>query len=194
MILDWGVHLIDQMVNLVYDRKVETVYCRCEHITNYEVDDGFKLDLYYTGGLVARIEVGTSNFIALPRFYMTGTNGGALVDNWQDNCKVVCCKTREEKDVKPVVTPVGLTRTMAPRDEKTIATHQILRPAPDVHDYYRNLVLAMEGKAEQYVTHAQMLYDMRIMEAAFASDRLGRPIEFSFKRDFGTYAIPDYKK
>ncbi len=194
MIYDWGVHLIDQMVGIVYDREIERVSCYCHHITNFEVDDGFKLDLYYTGGLVARIEVGTSNFIALPRFYMTGTNGGAVVDNWQDNCKVVCCKNWDEKDVKPVVTPGGLTRTMAPRDEKTVSTHEILRPEPDVHDYYRNLVRAMDGKEEQYVTHAQMLYDMRIMEAAFESDRLGQPVEFGFKRDFGTYAVPDYKK
>ena len=59
MILDWGVHLIDQMLGIVYDRRITGVYCRCDHITNYEVDDGFKLDLYFEGGLTARIEVGT---------------------------------------------------------------------------------------------------------------------------------------
>lgn len=194
MIYDWGIHLIDQMVGIIYDREIERVFCHCSHITNFEVDDGFKLDLYYTGGLVARIEVGTSNFIALPRFYMTGTNGGAEVDNWQDTCHVVCCKNWDEKDVKPVITPGGLTRTMAPRDEKTIAVHEIPRPEPDVHDYYRNFVRAMDGLEEQYVTHAQMLYDMHIMEAAFASDRTGMPVEFPYRREFGKYAVPDYRK
>lgn len=194
MIYDWGVHLIDQMVGIVSDRQIERVFCHCNHITNFEVDDGFKLDLFYEGGLTARVEVGTSNFIALPRFYMTGTNGGAIVENWQDKCHVVCCKYWDEKDVKPVITPGGMTRTMAPRDEKTIAEHDIERPTPDVHDFYRNFVRAMDGLEEQYVTHDQMRYDMHIMEAAFESDRLGQPIPFPYRRNFGRYAVPDYRK
>jgi len=176
MILDWGVHLIDQMLQLVYDRKVEKVYCRCDHITNYEVDDGFKLDLYFEKELTARIEVGTSHFISLPRYYMTGSNGSAIVEGWKSNCRVVCCKNWEEKDVVPVVTAAGLTKTMAPRDEKTITESEIERPESDVHDFYRNVCLALDGKAEQIVTHAQLMRVMKIMEAAFRSDELGEPV------------------
>ena len=62
MLFDWGVHLIDQMLGIVYDRKIESLYCRFDHITNDEVDDGFKLDLYFEGGLTARIEVGPLGF------------------------------------------------------------------------------------------------------------------------------------
>ena len=177
MILDWGVHLIDQMVNLVYDRKIEKVYCRCDHITNYEVDDGFKLDLYFEGDLTARIEVGTSHFISLPRYYMTGTNGSALVTGWKDDCRIVSCKNWDEKDVVPVVTAAGLTKTMAPRDENTIEESTLARPESDVHDFYRNVCLALDGKAEQIVTHAQLMRVMKIMEAAFRSDELGVPVE-----------------
>ncbi len=176
MILDWGVHLIDQMLRIVYDRKIEKVYCRCDHITNYEVDDGFKMDLYFEGDLTARIEVGTSHFLSLPRFYMTGTNGSAMVADWQDNCHVVSCKNWDEKDVVPVVTAAGLTKTMAPRDENTITESEILRPESDVHDFYRNVCLALEGKAEQIVTHAQLMRVMKVMEAAFRSDELGAPV------------------
>ena len=181
MILDWGVHLIDQMLGVVYDRKVEKVYCRCDHITNYEVDDGFKLDLYFEGDLTARIEVGTSHFVSMPRFYMTGTNGSAIIQNWQENCRVVCCKNWDEKDVIPVVTAAGLTKTMAPRDEKTISEHEIVRPESDVHDFYRNVCLAIDGKAEQIVTHAQLMRVMKIMEAAFRSDELGAPVAIDDK-------------
>ena len=66
--LDWGVHLIDQILCIVEDLKIKSVYCRYEHITNDEVDDGFKLDLYFEKELTARIEVGTSHFISMPRF------------------------------------------------------------------------------------------------------------------------------
>ena len=179
MILDWGVHLIDQMLGIVYDKNIKSIYCRCHHITNYEVDDGFRLELYFEDGPTALIEVGTSNFISMPRFYMTGTNGSAMVNDWREDCRVVCCKNWEEKDVVPVVTAAGLTKTMAPRDEKTISESFIRRPESDVHDFYRNFCAAIDGKETQIVTHEQLMRVMRVMEAAFESDRLGRPVDFS---------------
>lgn len=172
MILDWGVHLIDQMLGIVCDRRVESVYCRCDHITNDEVDDGFKLDLYFENGLTARIEVGTSHFIAMPRFYMAGTNGSAMVNDWRDTCKVVTCKKWYEQYVVPVVTSAGLTKTMAPRDEKTTESYEVGRMDSDVHDFYRNVVKAIDGIEPQIVTHKQLMRVMKIMEAAFESDRL----------------------
>lgn len=179
MILDWGVHLIDQMLGIINDKLIERIYCVCDHITNYEVDDGFKLDLMFEGGLTARIEVGTSHFISLPRFYMTGTNGSAIISDWRDKTKIVCCKNWEEKDVTPVVTAAGLTKTMAPRNENTITTREMERPESDVHDFYRNFVRAIDGLEEQNVTHIQLMRSMKIMEAAFESDRLGRPVDFA---------------
>ena len=43
MILDWGVHLIDQMLGIAFDRKIEKVYCRCDHLLNTEVHVGFRV-------------------------------------------------------------------------------------------------------------------------------------------------------
>ena len=172
MILDWGVHLIDQMVGIIDDKKLLAVYCKCDHITNNQVDDGFKLDMYFEDGPVARVEVGTSNFISLPRYYMLGTNGSGIVQNWTDNCKIISCKNWDEKDVVPVVTAAGLTKTMAPRDEKTVSESEIARPVSDVHDFYRNVCAAIDGKEEQIVTHDQIMRVMKIMEAAFKSDEL----------------------
>ena len=37
---------------------------------------------------------------------------------------------------------------------------------------------AIDGKATQMVTHKQLLRSMKIMEAAFASDALGAPVDF----------------
>ena len=178
MIFDWGIHLIDQMLGIVDDRRLERVYCKCDHITNDEVDDGFKLDLYFEGDLTARIEVGTTNFISLPRFYITGVDGAGIVDDWKDDCRVVLCRTWEDKDVAPVVTAAGFTKTMAPRDEKTTVEECIKRPELSVHDFYYNIAAAMEGKATQHVTHLQLMRSMRVMEAAFRSDALGAPVAF----------------
>ena len=179
MILDWGVHLIDQMVRIVYDKKIERVYCRCEHITNHEVDDGFHLDLYFEDSVTARIEVGTSNFISLPRFYMRGTNGSATIATHTSDAHVVCCSGVEEGEVTPVVTAAGLTKTMAPRTKESIREYDIPKPDSDVHDFYRNVVKAIDGIEPQLVTHRQVMRVMRIMEAAFESDRIGAPVTFA---------------
>ena len=70
MIYDWGIHLIDQIMMVYHWAPVKRVYCICDNITNKEVDDGFKLQLFFENGKQAHIEVGTYNFIAMPRFYM----------------------------------------------------------------------------------------------------------------------------
>ncbi len=179
MIYDWGVHLIDQILGIVEDRKLLEIYCRCDHITNDEVDDGFKLDMYFEGHLTVRVEVATTNFISLPRFYIAGTNGSGIVNDWKDDCRLVLCRTWEDKDVAPVVTSAGFTKTMAPRDGSTTYEEIIPRPERDVHDFYRNFAAAIDGKEPQLVTHKQLIRSLSIMEAAFRSDELRAPVAFA---------------
>ncbi len=179
MMLDWGVHLIDQILCIVGDLKLDKIYCRCDHITNHEVDDGFKLDMYFVNGLCARVEVGTSHFIALPRFYMAGENGSAIIPDWNENCRVTYCTDRDPGNVVPVVTAAGLTKTMAPRSRDSVESFEIVKPCPDVHDYYRNFVRTMDRADTLIVTHHQIMRVMRIMEAAFESDHMGQVVKFT---------------
>ena len=177
MILDWGVHLIDQIVGIIDDKKLLSVYCKCDHITNKQVDDGFKLDMYFEDDVVARVEVGTNHFISIGRFFMVGTAGSAIIKDWHDDCHKIICTEWKEENVTPVVTAAGLTKTMAPRDAKTTEERTVPRYTSDVHDFYRNLVKAIDGEEEQLITHDQLRRSMMIMEAAFESDELGRPVE-----------------
>ena len=181
MIFDWGIHLIDQVMGIVKDRTLKKVFCHCDHITNELVDDGFQLDLFFEDDLIVRVEVGTSNFIGMPRFYMTGVNGSAIIPDWCQPAKVVYCFNYTEKEVVPVVTAAGITKTMAPRDDKSITSKDVPQPAADVHDFYRNFVKAIDGLEPQIVTHHEMMVDLKIMEAAFESDRTGMPVEVDLK-------------
>ncbi len=177
MLLDWGVHLIDQILQ-IFTQKITKLYCRFEHTTNFEVDDGFKLELTFENGANAYVEVGTYNFIALPRFYMQGKKGTALITDWREETQVVKCKAWHENDVLPVQTAAGLTKTMAPRDEITTDTYTIARPASDVHDFYRNFCAAIDGEAEQLIKHCEVMRVLKVMEAAFESVDKGTPITF----------------
>lgn len=178
MIYDWGVHLIDQMLLIFEDKRISGIRCLCDHITNNEVDDGFKLDILFEDSTVGHIEVGTHNFISLPRFYMTGTSGAAIIEDWRDRTRVISCKTVDEGEVKPVVTAAGMTKTMAPRAEDTLEESYIERMDSDVHDFYRNFTAAIRGEAEQIVRHDQMRRVLRVIEAAFESARLGKIVDY----------------
>lgn len=177
MLYDWGIHLIDQVLQILTG-DIKSVYCRFDHITNQEVDDGFRLDLSFADGANAYIEVGTLNFIAMPRFYMRCERGTTMITDWRECAKVVKCLHWHENDVLPVQTAAGLTKTMAPRDEVTTHTYELDRPASDVHDYYRNFCRAIEGSETQLVTHEQMRRVLRVIERAFASVDAGTPVVF----------------
>jgi len=168
MILDWGVHLIDQMLQLI-PSEVCRVSCETTNITNSEVDDGFRLELTFSDGKTAHVEVGTYNFLPLPRFYLQAKQGTALITDWTKKAQVAKMTAWCEKDVTPVQTAAGITKTMAPRDELTLDLYELDRPQSDVHDYYRNFCKAADGEAEILVKHREIRRVMQVMEAAFTS-------------------------
>ena len=174
---DWGIHLIDQ-IHMIFGFNPKRVSCICDYITNSDCDDGFRLDLYFENNIRATIEVGTYNFINMPRWYLRAKGGSACMQGWKTPIDVVKCDKWQEKAVTPVETAAGLTKTMAPRDEFTTDSYQITLPASDVHDYYRNFVRAIRGEEEQLVTHDQMRADLKVILAAFESAKTGKVIEF----------------
>ena len=177
MILDWGVHLIDQMLQLIPNEKIVRIYNENTNITTTEVDDGFHLMLTFESGKRATVEVGTYNFIYMPRFYMQCKKGSAFIEDWQKNCKVAKLKAWNEKEVVPVQTAAGITKTMAPRDEITLDTYEIDRPKSDVHNFYRNLVKAIDGVEPQLIKLEEVRRVLLVMEGCFKSAELHQALE-----------------
>ena len=173
MMLDWGVHLIDQILQIC-TQKIVKVYSVFSHITNQEVDDGFKLELTFEDGATAHIEVGTYNFLPLPRFYMQGKQGSAIISDWRHKAHVAKLTAWQEKDITPVQNAAGITKTMAPRDHLTLDEYDVERPSADVHDFYRNFCAVLDDKEELLITLPQVRRVMQVMEAAFASDAAGQ--------------------
>lgn len=168
MILDWGVHLIDQMLQLIPE-KITAINCVTTHITNKEVDDGFRLEIDFESGKTAHVEVGTYNFIAMPRFYMQCENGALYLTDWQQKAHIAKLTRWIEKDVTPVQNAAGITKTMAPRDSLTLDEYDIERPSSDVHNFYRNFCAAIDGKEEQLIKNCEVRRVLRVMETAFES-------------------------
>lgn len=177
MILDWGVHILDQALMMI-PGKVKRVYATVTHITNELVDDGFTAELTFENGLVYMVEVGTSNFVELPRWYVLGRDGTAVVEDWALNGKMVRITDWSKNDAVPIITAAGLTKTMAPRTEDTIKTEPLPIVRADIREYYKNVMAAIEGKEEIIVKLPQVMRVMKLMEAIFKSAETHQVVEF----------------
>ncbi len=178
MVLDWGVHLFDQIFRLTGERRLKTVYATLTNVTNQEVDDGFTVVLRFEGGLEVLVEVGTNNFISLPRWYVLGENGSAVVEDWDLSGKIVKAFSEEEKEIVPVRTAAGLTKTMAPRREDTIRVEELPRVPGDIADFHRNVAAVLLRGEEPAVKLPEVKRVMRLMETVFESAEKNHVMDF----------------
>ena len=178
MVLDWGVHLLDQALMLFPGVALKTVYATLTNVTNQLVDDGFTADLGFANGVHIIVEVGTSNFISLPRWYVLGTNGTAMIQDWGANLKIVRARGVDKEDVVPVRTAAGLTKTMAPRREDSIFTEERPEEKSDICEFYQNVMAVIEGREESRIKLEEVARVMRVMEAVFASAQNNQVIAF----------------
>ena len=178
MVLDWGVHLFDQIFRLTGERRLKTLYATLTNVTNQEVDDGFTAVLRFEGGLEVLVEVGTNNFISLPRWYVLGENGSAVVEDWDLSGKIVKAFSEEEKEIVPVRTAAGLTKTMAPRREDTIRVEELPRVPGDIADFHRNVAAVLLRGEEPAVKLPEVKRVMRLMETVFESAEKNHVMDF----------------
>jgi predicted dehydrogenase len=174
MLLDWGVHLLDQAMMLI-DSPVVSVFAHMQSIYCTEVDDNFKGMIRFENGVNYLIEVATNCFINLPRWHVSAKDGTVVVEDWACNGRVVTCDTGAKMEWADdiVYTEAGPTRTMAPRPPETT----IQSPLPDVHtdwtEYYQNIAATLDGKATLLVKPEQALRVMKVIDALFESDAKG---------------------
>ncbi|NLM61940.1 MAG: Gfo/Idh/MocA family oxidoreductase [Clostridiales bacterium] len=177
MMLDWGVHLLDRLLYMIPE-KIKKVFCSLTHVTNTEVDDGFKMHLTFESGLTAVVEVGTCHFIKLPLWYIAGNHGTAVIYDWSCDGKMVRLKSWEDKDAVPILAGAGLTKTMAPRGDNSVEELPLPSVDFDHNELYSNLADVINEGAKQIVTGEEALRVLKLMEAAFESDRTGTVVNF----------------
>ena len=174
MLLDWGVHLIDQMLDLVPE-KVVSVQGYLHYVTKGEVDDCFLVNIRFENGLLAIVDVSTRSFVPEPRWRLYCEDGTAIINpNWDLTGKIVKLADPDVMDWEDAVvyTLAGPTHTMLPRPKKTTAEINLPNVESDIwHRYYENIVDVLDGKAEPRVTSGQALRVMKIIDAVFESDK-----------------------
>lgn len=178
MLLDWGVHLLDQILMLNEGKKLLTVYATMTNVTNDEVDDGFRAILKFENGPECLVEVFTNNFIEAPRWYVCGENGTAIIRDWDMNGEIVKIKDWEIMDAVPIQAGAGITKTMAPRTDETIKKFPFEKIYVEWADYYNNIYDVLRNGAQQLITHDQQRRLMKLMEAIIESAEKNEVVKF----------------
>ena len=167
MLLDWGVHMLDQFTWMYPNRKIGTVYAQLFSIFNDEVDDLFIVDMAFENGPAVRVQVGTFGLHKPPLFLAYGDRGTLCINDFQAKSGgITRLKYLEQETGKAITTTeAGPTRTMAPQPEECVEK----LPLPDVSvnrtEFYENLKDALEGKADLIVNPASVRRTMALIEA-----------------------------
>lgn len=184
MLLDWGVHLLDQLLFMI-DSRVTSVSSTLSFILGNDVDDGFEAVLQFENGIKAIVEVGTTNFITLPRWYVKGLEGSAVIEDWSLSGRIVTRNNESEhREPTPIRAGVGLTKTMAPPSEGSTITAGLPQAAELPDGFYSNFVAVIEGTAEPIVKNSEVLRVQNLIEAIFAAAEKNEVV-----KDFDTYGV-----
>lgn len=174
MLLDWGVHLLDQLLYVI-DSPLAKVAADLSYVLGDEVDDGFISYLTFENGVTALVEVGTTNYVKLPRWYIKGTKGSAVIEDWDLKGKIVKQSGLEfVASPKPIKAGQGLTKTMAPPSEEAIITENFEKITTQMDPFYTNFAKVVRGEAEAIVKNEEVYRLMKIIESIFIAAETGQ--------------------
>lgn len=177
MLLDWGVHLLDQLLFMI-DSPVKKVAADLSYILGNEVDDGFISYLTFENGLKAIVEVGTTNYIKLPRWYLKGTNGTGQITDWDLSGELVIQTGTTTAAPTAIQAGVGLTKTMAPPSEEATETRPLPKPQAVFESFYENFYQVVRNQKEPIVKNSEVRRVLRLIEAIFTAAETQTVVEF----------------
>ena len=168
MLLDWGVHLLDQILWLV-DSPIKKIMVDFSYVLGDQVDDGFMTHLTFENGVKALIEVGTSNYTTLPRWYVKGYEGTARIDGWDCSGEIIRATRAEDAATpQPIQAGVGLTKTMAPPSEEATETLDMPKVTAPYVSYYQNVYDVLRKQDAPIVKNGEVRKVLALIEELFA--------------------------
>ena len=179
MMYDWGVHLIDQILFMMPDAKIESLYCDIKNVLHEEVDDYFKIIMKMDNGVTAHIELSTYILKYQPRWLAAGDKGTMVVNTF--GCDGAIYRTGKMLEKLPpqiTETEAGPTRQFAPVPPGGIVEEALPEVKTDWVDFYRNVDDVLNGRAESKIKISEVRRVIAVMEACWESARTGKAIAF----------------
>lgn len=178
MLYDWGVHLIDQILNMV-DSEIDTVFADVQNVINKEVDDYFKIILKFKNKVTAEIELGTYYLTPKRAWFVGGKGGSAIIDGFAGEGTIVHTRhLLENVPGKITMTAAGPTRSFGPPAPGLLYEE----PLPEVNvshrNYFEHYLKALEGTEEIRIQAPQVRRVLSLMDAVRESAKTGEAIHF----------------
>lgn len=178
MLYDWGVHLIDQMLNMV-DSEIDTVFADVQTVINKEVDDYFKILLKFKNKVTAEIELGTYYLTPKRAWFIGGKKGSALIDGFEGEGKIV--RTRhllENVPGKITMSASGPTRSFGPPEPGLLYEEELPKVTVSQIDFFKNFWNALNGKEELAIKSEEVRRVLLLMDAVRKSGETNEAIKF----------------
>ena len=186
MLYDWGVHLIDQILFMMPEAKITSIYADVRNVINFEVDDYFKILLRFDNHVMAEVELGTYLLADKPQdkwferhWIMSGNKGTAYVDGFEPEGKIV--RTTElltNVRGSRTMTAAGPTRSFGPPAPGKIVTEDVPKVNTCHRDYFENYKKAYYGKEDFLVKIPETRRVLAVMDAVRKSAETGKSVDF----------------
>jgi len=179
MMYDWGPHLIDQILFMMPDAKIKTVFADIKNVLHEEVDDYFKIILKFDNDVTAHIELSTYILDYQPRWLIGGDKGTVVIKDFSGQGKLY--QTGKLMDKLPsqiVETVAGPTRQFAPVPPGGIIEKPLPVIESDWTEFYQNIRGVLNNTEGPRIKNSEVRRVLSVMEAAFKSAQTGTAIAF----------------
>lgn len=178
MLYDWGVHLIDQMLDMVKS-EIVSIYADVRNVINEKVDDYFNILMKFKNGITAEIELGTYYLTPKRGWFIGGNKGSAMIDGFGGEGKIVrTAHLLENVPGKITMTAAGPTRSFGPAPEGLLLEEPLPEVQTNQRDYFVHFLKAFNKEEEIIVKPEQVRRGLCVMDAVRESARTGKAIEF----------------
>lgn len=178
MLYDWGVHLIDQILEMV-DAKIDSLYADVRNVINEKVDDYFKIIMKFKNSVTAEIELGTYYLTPKRAWFIGGTTGSALIDGFDGSGKIVrTAHLLENVPGRITMTAAGPTRSFGPPEPGLLSEEPLPTVEVDHRNYFEHFIKAFRGVEAIMVKPEQVRRVLGVMEAVRESAKTGAAIRF----------------
>ena len=178
MLYDWGVHLIDQMLDMVKS-DIVSLYADVQNVINENVDDYFNIILKFANGVTAEIELGTYYLTPKRGWFIGGNKGSAMIDGFAGEGKIVrTAHLLENVPGKITMTAAGPTRSFGPAAPGLLQEEALPEVNVSHRMYFEHFLKAFNGEEEVIVKPEQVRRVLCVMDTVRESARTGKAIEF----------------
>lgn len=180
MVYDWGVHQIDQALNMI-DDKIETVYADLKSMFHAAVEDTYKIIIKFRGGQTITLNQAGYVLKPYPRWLICGNKGTVEILNFDGSGKLYTTTEYQQK-LPPRIEPniAGPTRSYV----QIPPGHLLEKDLPEVNvkwlDFYRNYLDVLNGKAEFAIKNSEVRRVLEVMMAVFESGKTRKSVHFAY--------------